>query len=95
MRERRDGRETHIRQHLDLALAVFALLRDTRKLSMNVLEPGADASLLDLLLNEPGGERLERLIQEVVLRVADAKFERVDLEDGDLSWPAEERTTMA
>ncbi len=77
------------------ALASLHLLRaltHTNELSVNVLKASPDRvaqRLLDLLLHEPVQKRAERLVQNVVLRVADRPLERVDvhvdvldLEDG-------------
>ena len=57
-------------------------LADADELSIKVFEASRDGalqSLLNLLLDETGRERLERLVQHVVLRVADRELEGVDL----------------
>ena len=51
-------------------------------MSIHVFETGPYAvfdSLLDLLLDETGGKRLESLVQEIVLRIPDRELERSDL----------------
>jgi len=56
------------------------------KLSVNILEPSPDRvldSFRDLLLDETSGERSERLVEQVVLRVANGELKRVDF-DGDV-----------
>jgi hypothetical protein len=47
-----------------------------------------------LLLDQTGGERLECLVEEVVLRVADRELQRVDL-DGDILNVVNRRLVLA
>lgn len=71
--------ETHILKHLHPQRALGRLhhimpVPPAHELLIGILHPCCDHildCLLDLLLHQPGREQLERLIQEVVLGVAD------------------------
>lgn len=69
-------------------------ITDRDRLSIEVLQTDGDIVLhghLDLLLDEAGGERADKLVENIVLRVTDGELESVnldidvlDLEDGGL-----------
>ena len=79
---------TYILEDL-LPASAFRLLRllhpvpHLHQPSINVLKTsnnGIPNGLLDLLLHEPSRERPQRLVQEVVLAIADAELEPVNLD---------------
>jgi hypothetical protein len=93
LRGRRDW-GTHVLQHLASTFAFGDLsarhaVPDSDELSVDVLHAGGDRAangLLDLFLDEARSERLESLVQKVVLRVSDGEFESIDFDDDALHF---------
>jgi hypothetical protein len=84
-------------EDLGAALALVDLglghpVANADELAVNILHAslnGVSDRFLDLLLDETGREGLQRLVQEIVLRVPDRELERVDLDDDVLHFEVE------
>ena len=78
---------THLLQNLRPRLVLRRLrfghpVAHANELSVNVLKTsrnGIGDGLLQLLLDETSGERTQRLVQQIVLRVTDGELQRSDL----------------